>query len=83
MRTTITIDADVEALVRKAMSERDVGLKQVINDGLRRGLGAAAARPYRLEPRRMGAPRVPLDAALALAARLEDEEITRKLTQRR
>ena len=83
MRTTITIDPDVEALVRKAMSERETGFKQVVNDALRRGLAGSSPPAYRLEPRRMGVPRVPLDAALALAARLEDEEITRKLTQRR
>jgi hypothetical protein len=83
MRTTITIDPDVEALVRKAMSERGAGLKQVVNDALRRGLGGTSSRAYRLAPHSMGKPRVPLDGALALAARLEDEEITRKMAQRR
>jgi hypothetical protein len=38
MRTTITLDPDVEELVRREMHERRVSFKQAVNDGLRSGL---------------------------------------------
>jgi hypothetical protein len=80
MRTTVTLDPDVEALVRQAMEERAVSFKQALNDAVRAGL-AGNRRPsrYRLRPRHLGAPKVPLTKALQLAAESEDEEIARKL----
>ncbi len=84
MRTTITLDPDVEALLRTAMSERGVGFKQAVNDALRRGLGSTRGSvAYQLTPRQLGRPAFPLDAVLRLAADLEDEEIARKMTQRK
>lgn len=55
---------------------------------LRAGLKACGARrrkrrPYREQAHSLGAPRVGLDKALALAAALEDEEILRELTLRK
>lgn len=82
MRTTVTLDPDVEALVRKAMAERGLTFKEAVNDAIRTGLvvGADAARkPYRVPVRALGTPRVPLTRALQLAADLEDDEIVRKL----
>lgn len=38
MRTTVTIDAEVERLLRKAMHERGQTFKSVLNDALRKGL---------------------------------------------
>ena len=38
MRTTVTLDADTERLLRSAMRERNVGFKTAINDAIRRGL---------------------------------------------
>jgi hypothetical protein len=38
MRTTLTIDDDVAALLQRLRGERDVGLKDLINEALRRGL---------------------------------------------
>jgi hypothetical protein len=44
MRTTVTIDPDVETLLNKAMRERDASFKQVLNDAVRSGLQAQAQR---------------------------------------
>ncbi len=40
MRTTLTLDADVAELVRKETLSGKRTLKEVVNQGLRRGLGA-------------------------------------------
>lgn len=82
MRTTITLDPDVAALIEKDMKERGVSFKRAVNDALREGLAspAAAAEPYKVRPRSMGKPTVPLTKALRLAAELEDEETARKLS---
>lgn len=52
MRTTLSLDDDVAALLRRAMKTRQASLKGVVNDALRRGLQEMAApeakrRPYR------------------------------------
>ena len=84
MRTTITLDADVEALVRRLMRERGLSFKQAVNQAIRSGL-APDARPerFRTPSRDMGSPSVPLEKALQLAAELEDEELRRKLAVRK
>lgn len=87
MRTTVTLDPDVEALLRKLMREKGLSFKQALNRAVREGVGnrpVPRARPYRLPTRRMGyRPEVGLDRALSLAAALEDEEIARKLSLRK
>ncbi len=81
MRTTVTLDADVEALVRKVMGDRGLSFKEVLNAAVRAGLAPGPGQdPYRLEPRHLGRPAVPLTKALRLAAELEDDEIVRKLS---
>jgi len=42
MRTTITLDEDVAAGLRKLMRERDVTFKSAVNSTLRSGLGATS-----------------------------------------
>lgn len=81
MRTTVTLEPDVEALVRKAMAERHLTFKEAVNAAIRTGLVASDAErePYRVPVRALGAPQVPLTKALQLAADLEDDEIVRKL----
>lgn len=80
MRTTVTLDADVEALIRRVMAERGLSFKEALNDAVRAGLAPSEGRgPYRLEPAHLGRPAVPLTKALRLAAELEDDEIVRKL----
>ncbi len=82
MRTTVTLDPDVEAKLRGVMRERGVSFKVALNDAVRSGLGgpAPAARRYRMPTAPLGArPGVNLDKALALADEMEDAEIQRKL----
>lgn len=88
MRTTVTLDPDVEALLKEAMRERSISFKEALNTAVRAGLGSAAtgraARRYRLKPVHMGfSPGVPWDKALALADELEDDAIVAKLEQRK
>jgi hypothetical protein len=84
MRTTVTLDPDVEAKLRATMRERGVSFKVAINDAVRSGLGGhgngPAARRYRMPTAPLGVrPGVNLDKALTLAGELEDAEILRKL----
>ena len=79
MRTTVTLDPDTEALIRRRMRERDVSFKQALNDAIRAGLAPAPSGEEVSTPTvDMGPPRVNLDRALALASELEDEELVRK-----
>lgn len=80
MRTTVTLDPDVEALVKKAMRERGLTFKQAVNDAIRVGSQAKRA-PVSLPTYDMGEPLVELTKALQLAAELEDEEIIRALAR--
>lgn len=43
MRTTVTLDADVEQRLKEAMRQQGKSFKQTLNDALRRGLGPADA----------------------------------------
>ncbi len=81
MRTTITLDPDTEALLRRAMQERGTGLKETVNEALRAGLAPAERHePYVTPTFRAGIrPGIDLDRALRLADQLEDEEILRKI----
>jgi hypothetical protein len=82
MRTTVTLDADVEAKLRAAMRERGVSFKVAINDAVRSGLGGPplSARRYRMPTSQLGVRAgVDLDRALTLAGEMEDTEILRKL----
>lgn len=86
MRTTVTLDADVEALLRKAMGERGETFKQVLNAAIREGLVSArrkAAKPFKQRTFDLGEPLVDVTKALSLAAELEDAETVAKLQLRR
>jgi hypothetical protein len=83
MRTTVTLDADTDAIVRRYMRERSLTFKQAINEAIRAGAARPRRRAARTPTFDMGAPRVSLDGALRLAAQLEDEEIRRKLDRRK
>ena len=46
MRTTLTIDDDVSVLLDRLRREREMSLKEIVNDALRRGLrDMTAAKP--------------------------------------
>jgi len=86
MRTTVAIDPDLAAKLRRIAQEQDISFKEALNRFLRIGLGAQAseARPYRLRPRRLGLrPGIDLDRALHLASALEDQETIRKIELRK
>lgn len=79
MRTTVTLDADTEALVRRRMRERGVPFKVALNDAIRAGLMTRSApQVFHGRTADLGRPTVNLDRALQLAAELEDEELVRK-----
>ena len=59
MRTTLTIDDDVAAELHRLRRLRDVGLKDIVNDALRRGLRditavAKRTKPFRTQPLESG-----------------------------
>jgi len=84
VRTTVTLDPDVHALVQRLMRDRRVSFKQALNDAVR--AGAQRGRPaggFRTTTFRMGEPARDVDKALGLAAELEDEELARRLEQGR
>ena len=58
MRTTVTLDADVEQLLRDAMQSQRQSFKEALNQAIRRGLSNAEAvteeTPFVVRPRRMG-----------------------------
>lgn len=89
MRTTLTIDDQIAAQLKKLAFESGKPFKAIVNETLRLGLScrrtAGRSRPYRLKPVSLGGPLpgVNLDKALLLADILEDEEIRRKLELRK
>lgn len=44
MRTTVTLDPDVERLLKEAVHRTRTNFKQVLNDAIRRGLRPEAAK---------------------------------------
>ncbi len=82
VRTTITLDPDVAALIKAAMRDRGLTFKQAVNDAIRAGM----APPVRSSRRRfptydMGEPLVDVTKALRLAAELEDQELAARLAR--
>lgn len=79
MRTTVTLESDVEALLKKLMRETGVSFKDAINSSLRRGLAPSAQVEVSFPSYDLGEPRVDLTHALRLASDLEDDETVREL----
>jgi hypothetical protein len=87
MRTTVTLDPDVERLVKDRMKQRGVSFKEALNDAIRTGLVRGNSRParrfvqesYSLGPEQ----NFRWDKALAVADAIEDEELSRKLSLRK
>lgn len=74
MRTTVTLDPDVDVLLKQAMRERGVPFKQALNEALRAGLARrdSTAKPFHQRTFPLGRPRADLTKALALADELDD-----------
>lgn len=88
MRTTVTLDPDVEAMLRKVMKERGLSFKEALNQVVRLGTSTAQrdrrGRTYRQKTYRMGfRSEFRWDKALAVSEAMEDEEIVRKLELRK
>ncbi len=87
MRTTVTLDPDVQALLKRAMREQDLSFKQALNDAVRTGMRkpAASAKAARFVQRsfKLGRPLVDLTKANALAGELEDAELVQRMRRRR
>ena len=87
MRTTITLDPDVAKMLKQTVKDRDITFKDAVNEAIRTGLTAPAAkRPARFKQRTfaLGTGKgVRWDKALNMAAQLEDEEIVRKVALRK
>lgn len=68
MRTTLTLDRDVAALLRQAQARRKEPLKRIVNEALRQGLLHMTAGP-----RRAGRYRIkPVDLGRCLIGNLDD-----------
>ena len=87
MRTTVTLDPDVQLLLKRAIRERDASFKQTLNDAVRAGLrkpaaGTAKAARFVQRTHKLGQPLVDLSKANALAGELEDAELIARMQQR-
>ena len=79
MRTTLTLDDDVAAMLRRAQQLRKAGLKQLVNEGLREGLARMMApktrrKPYRIKPIDLGRCRLAALDNIAEALALSEGE---------
>jgi len=86
MRTTITLDPDVEQMLKNALRERDVTFKEVVNDAIRAGLKGPTGKRTRFRQRTfaLGTGKTfSWDKALEMASAIEDEELIRKMALRK
>lgn len=74
MRTTITLEPDVEILLKKAMRERGPTFKNATNEAVRDGLAAMPAKvlPFKQRTVHMSKPLIDLTKALAPADEMDD-----------
>ena len=86
MRTTVTLDPDVERLIRDTMRERGISFKEALNEAAGTGLrGKETKRLQKFTQKtfRMGeGQEFRWDKALAVADAIEDEELNRKIALR-
>lgn len=80
MRTTVTLDPDVEMKLKATMRERGVSFKAALNEAVRAGFSdrESPRTRFRVKSAPLGA-RFNIDKALQVADEMEDEEILRKL----
>lgn len=84
MRTTVTLDPDAEAVVKRLMRDRGLSFKEAVNSAILAGARSGApVEPFRTKTFDMGAPLVDVTKALRLAGEMEDEEIVRRLNARK
>ena len=87
MRTTLTLEPDVESLIREAVYRSGKSFKEAVNDAVRAGLAPTPPKPSQPAPFTFptygqGRPLVDITKALALATDLEDQATLAKLAQK-
>ena len=87
MRTTVTLDPDVERLLRKAVRDRGVSRKEALNEAVRAGLTRSRGqrrRPFVQKSYSLGSEQLfRWDRALRAADAVEDQERSRRLSERK
>ena len=87
MRKTVTLDPDVERLLKDVMRDRGVSFKEALNEAVRiglRGKEPKRAQKFKQKTFRMGeGQEFRWDKALTVADAIEDEELSRKPTLRK
>ena len=83
MRTTLTLDDDVAAILKKRARQLGVSFKEMVNAAIRAGLGeasrSASKPPPRTEPHSFGLrPGIDMDKLGQLVDELEVEELADK-----
>jgi hypothetical protein len=80
VRTTVTLDADVEQALRERMAVDGTSFKRALNDAIREG---TRRRPrvdaFHTPAYDLGLPAVDLTHALRIAADLEDDAILQRM----
>jgi len=79
VRTTITLEPDVDALVKRAMRERGITFKQAVNDAIRTRRGASSELKFATHD--MGEALVDVTKALRLAGELEDQDLAARFAR--
>lgn len=87
MRTTVTLDADAEALIREEMGKRRLSFRAVLNESIRRALKRATPHgkqpPYQVQTFSSGfQPGIDPAKLNQLADQLEAEEYRRRSVER-
>jgi hypothetical protein len=87
MRTTLTIDDAIARALKDLAHRSNKPFNQVVDETLRAGLSAPAARKRRckVKPAGLGGvlPGINLDKALALADAIEDQELAARMRLRK
>lgn len=84
MRTTLTLDPDVAMKIKKRMADKNLTLKETVNQTLRQGFKTAdqaqKRRPFKVIPHSFGfRPGIDLNKLNHLVDELEAEEFVRKM----
>jgi len=81
----VTLDPDVERMLRAAIRQRGISFKDALNEAIRTGLSRpkSAARFQQKTFSMGGEQYFRWDKALATADAIEDEELVRKLSLRK
>ena len=86
VRTTITLDPDVERLLRDSMKARGVSFKKALNEAVRAGLSrknGPLRKRFVQKSYSLGAEQLfRWGKALAIAEAIDDEEMAQKLSLR-